>query len=318
MRWFWLALLMCGALLTPRLYAQRTSALIGQALDKQLPQAEFKFSGTLPQAIAAFGDMTGVRIEADDAVYDALPWGDLTTFHAEFKHQTLRQALTAICQKLGLQYDLQDQAVHLSPLPALQRLGRRCTVEELQALDLLGRTPLEAKELSLPAVKLLALIDDRLEKSPYAVENRAFPPQNKTTLNVSRHSTLLDALEEISLQTSATWYPWGQTIVVLGKTDQICMQHSKRISTRFNGEDVSDVLLELSKRSGVAFQIQPGAVQKIAPQFRTIRLVLDNATIQQTLESISGFTGLAYTVTDDGVRIYTPLPATAAATTQSN
>jgi hypothetical protein len=312
-----LLVLSIPCLIASPLAAEQTSALIAQALDKQLPQNEIRFNGTLPQVIQQFGDMTGVRIEADDAVYDALPWGDLTTFHAEFHHETLRQALSAICQKLGLQYELQDQAVQLHLLPPLERLGRRCTVDELQCLDFLASTPLEPKQTEFTAERLVTTIDAKLEKSPYAIQNRAFASDDKTPVNVSRHATLLDALEEISLQTNATWYPWGDTLVVLRKSDQIRLQLSKRITLRFEGDDIGSVLLDLSQRSGVDFQIQPGAEQKIPAAFRTVRLVMENATVQQALESIAGFTGLDYSITDRGVYIWNATVA-ATASTQNN
>jgi hypothetical protein len=306
----------CGLvlLLASAAPAQEMSALIGQALDKQLPDAKIDFSGTLPQAIAKFGDMTNVRIEADGAVYDLLPWGDLTTFSARFEHQTLRQALGAICQKLGLEYQLDKQAVELHPLPALARLGRRCTVEELAALDLLGRTPLEPADLHPTGGRLLASIDSKLQKTSYAIEDRAFDSQDKAVVTVARNATLLDGLEEISLQTNATWYPWGKGIVVLRKPDQIRMQLGRRITTRYSGQDISEVLLDLSQRSGINFEIEPGAIQKIAPHFRTVKLLLDNATVQQALESISGFTGLGYSVTNSGIHISYALPTPPSAT----
>ena len=40
------------------------------------------------------------------------------------------------------------------------------------------------------------------------------------------------------------------------------------------------------------------------PEFRTIHLVLDNATVRQALESISGFTGLGYLVKPNGVYVW--------------
>jgi hypothetical protein len=309
--------LLTFALFTPALRAEQTSALIAQAMDKQLPKNEIHFDGTLPQAITDFGDMTGVRIEADDAVYDILPWGDLTNFRADFRHQTLRQALAAICQKLGLQYELQDASVQLHLLPPLQRLGRRATVQELQCIDFLAGAELDAKQTDFSAERLLAAIDARLEKSPYAVENRAFIPADPTPVNVSRHASLLDAMEEIAAQTNATWYPWGETIVVLKKSDQIRLELSRRITVRYDGQDVGNVLLDLAHRGGLDFQIQPGALQKIPTEFRTLRLELDNATVQQALESIAGFTGLGYTVTDGGVSIWSA-PASATASTQNN
>jgi hypothetical protein len=293
------------------------SGLIGLTLDRQLPREHIEFAGTLPQAIETFAALTGVRMQVDRSVYDVLPWGDRTTFRATFQHQTFRQALTAICRKLGLEYDLSNQAIELRPLPALRRMGRRCTIEELQALDLLGRVPLQAAELHTSAARLLAAIDARLAGSPLAIQNRAFGPDNPAKVTVARNSTLLQALDEISLQTNATWYPSATSIIVLKKVDQIRMQLATRVTVRFDGKDVSEVLLDLSRRSGIDMEIEPGAIRKIDPPFRTIRLELENASVEQALQSICGFTGLAFAVTDHGARIWYAMPPATQPATES-
>ena len=60
------------------------------------------------------------------------------------------------------------------------------------------------------------------------------------------------------------------------------------------------MLLELSQRAGVDFTVDPGAYQKIPAQFRNIQLLLDNASVQQALQSIGGYTGLGFDITDKG------------------
>src|SRR3954471_6816769 len=115
--------------------ASVTSALINKALDTQ---QKLELDTTLPQAMTQIGSMTGVRIEADPAVWDLLPWGEQTNITAKIENHTLREALSAITLKLGLEYALTDEAVELRPMPALRRLGRRSTVQELAALDLLN------------------------------------------------------------------------------------------------------------------------------------------------------------------------------------
>jgi hypothetical protein len=328
---FCLVFFVCSAAL-----AQNTSALINEQLDKLV---KLKIDAPLPQAMQQIGADTGVPIHASQAVWDLLPWGEQTKITATIENQTLRGALQAITRKLGLTFELGDQAVELRPLPALQRLGRRATVEELQVLDLLARTPYEPAATSAPAPatgtpaaagagggagagagasvsvrQVLATVDARLESanSPFAIENRAFNGESAPAIGIARNATLLDALEAIHKKTDATWYPWGKTLVIVPKTDQVRNQLAKTISARFNGVDVGQVLTELFTRAGVNYTIEPGALQRIAPEARTIRLTLDNATIQQALESIAGFTGLAYSVTENGVAISNPTTGAAA------
>ena len=282
----------------------KTSALINEELDKL---AEFQLSGTLPQAIKEITNKTGVPIEITPQTYDLLPWGEQTTINAKIANQTLRKALEAITRKLGLTLELRDEAIEIKPLPALRRLGRRATVDELAVLDLLSRTDLKL-DAERPTVKqILAAVDNRLDelKSPFAVENRA---QADAILDapvaVARNATLLTALEAIPQATDATWYPWGNTLIIRPKADHVRDMLGKTITRSWNGVDVSQVLAELANLSGVSFVIEPGAVQRISGDSRNIRLVLENAPISQALESIAGFTGLAWSVNDKGVYIW--------------
>jgi len=252
-------------------------------------------------------NQTGVRIEPTAAVYDLLPWGEQTSVTATIKNQTLREGLDAIARKLGLHFVLKDNYVELQPMPALARLGQRSTVQELQALDQLATT-----QLTFPAdqVKVSALVDavDKklLEiKSQFAVENRLGDRVSPDRLvSVPRNATMMEALEALSNQTNGTWYPWGKSIVILPKEEQVRKMLGKQITVRYDGVDVDQVLRELSARSGVEFVMEPGATQRVPREYRKVRLVLDNATIQQALESLAGFTGLGYVINDQGVYVW--------------
>lgn len=297
-------LLLCTSIAT----AQNTSALINQAMDKQV---KLEIDATLPDALEQIEKETAVPIKASPIVWDVLPWGEQTNVKVKIENQTLRQALSAITQKLGLTFDLQDEAVQLEPVPALRRLGKRATLQEVAAVDALASLPLDPATHEMLARGLIDAVDAQLvaAKSPFAVENRATDSEIRSArVDVPRNVSCLDALEAMARQSNITWYPWGRSIVVLGKQEQIHNQLMRTITLRFDGIDVSQVLLELSERASVTFFIEPGAVQRIAPEFRKIRLVLDNATIEQTLESLSGFTGLNYTITRDGVTIWNLSP----------
>ena len=166
------AILLLLLVLSPSLRADQTSALINQQLDS-LVSLDLK-NKPLPEAMKIIGQQTGVRIDAAAGVYDLLPWGDQTTINAKVENQTLRGALSAIAQKLGLTFTLKDNYIELQPMPALAQLGQRATVRELEALDKLAST---AANLPSDRVKVSALvesIDHKLVelKSPFAIENR--------------------------------------------------------------------------------------------------------------------------------------------------
>jgi len=296
------ALLIVG--LCPPLFADQTSALINQELDKLV---QLRVDGVLPQVLKTIEDKTGVPIRPDPAVYDLLPWGEQTNVSARIENQTLRDALTAITGRLGLAIELAPEAVIVKPMPALARLGRRSTVQELEALDLLRRTDLGLQNDRVTMQQLVDAVDAKLlaMKSPFAVEFRPgdeLKPASSVT--VPHGAKMAEALESLQTDTDATWYPWGRSILVIPKETQVRNQLLRPINIRFNGEDISQVLAELSQLAGVPFQIEPGAIQRVQPEFRTVRLVLDNATVRQALESLAGFTGLGYEVKGGEVYIW--------------
>ena len=119
-----------------------------------------------------------------------------------------------------------------------------------------------------------------------------------------RNATLADALESLVKETPLTWYPWGKTILIVPKEEQVRSQLSRTITMRFAGVDVAQVLSELSQRAGVRFEIEPGAIQRVPADVRNVHLMLDNSSITQALDTIAGFTGLGYVVTPRGVYIW--------------
>jgi hypothetical protein len=281
-----------------------TSALINEALDKPV---KMELKTTLPTALQTITKQTGVPIDADRSVYELLPWGEQTNVDVTIENQTLREALAAIARKLGLDFVLKPESVELRPLPALRRLSRRATVDELRALDLLGSTPLQLNNTRPTLRQLVDGVDAKLQslKSDFAVEFRAGDTvRAEQPVSVPRNATMAQALEAIAQETDATWYPWGGSVVVVSKEDQVRNQLEKAVTVRYNGVELAQVLSELSQMAGVAFSIEPGAIQRVPPEFRTVKLLLENASIRQALENIAGFTGLGYVVNAKGVYIW--------------
>jgi hypothetical protein len=287
--------------------APDSSALINEALDQPVI---LKLNTVLPKAISTIADQTGVKVDVDPAVWDLLPWGEQTNIEVNLDKQTLRKGLEAVAQRLGLVMVLNAQAVELQPMPPLRRLGRRATDKELEALYLLSTTPLD----NLPGrdkatvEQIVEAVDAKLQqvKPELAVEFRrrdlVKPDQ---PVSVARNATMADALEALSREAAITWYPWGRSIVVLPREMQIRNnQLSRPIDVRFNRVDVAQVLVELEQASGVPFEIEAGAVQRVPPESRVIDMVLSNVSVQQALEAVSGVTGLDYVVKGEGIYIW--------------
>lgn len=309
--------LLLGATASPALFAQgRTSALIGAQLDKQI---KLELANTpLPRVLTAIEEQTGVPVRVSDDVYGTLPWGEQTPITATIQGMTLRDALSAISSKLGLQFDLRDEYVELSPVPSLRRIARRSTLQELRTLDVLGtrRLPVSAQGWTLET--LMRALDDALaaldreaavaKQTPpgLVVEFRPTPDldPNQQAILVSRDATLTDALDAIAQQTKLTWYPWGDSVVVLPKRDVIAGRLERPVSLRYDGVDVAQVLVDLARQTGVELAIEPGAIQRVTPEFRIIRMSVESASARQALESLQGYTGLGYAITDTGVYVW--------------
>ncbi len=282
-----------------------SSGLINEALDKPV---EVELKTTLPNALQEIKNRTGVPIELAPGVLDLLPWGEQTNLDVKIANQTLRQAISAIARTLGLTYVLTPESVELRPMPALQRLGRRATVDELKVLDLLASTQLGLDKSRPTLLELVDAIDQKLValKSDFSIEYRADASLRKEppAVTVPRNATMAQALDAIAKDTPLAWGPWGHSVLIKSKESWTRDQLEKLVTRRFDAQDVGQVLSDLADYSGVDFTIEPGSLQRISAQSRTITLILENRSVAQVLELIAGFTGLSYSVNEKGVYIW--------------
>src|SRR5437899_323924 len=111
--------------------AQKSSALINKALD-EIYALNLTQNTPLQEVLKKITADTGVPVEVSGEAYDLLPYGEGTALTVKIENQTLRGGLNAIARSLGLIVEVKEEVVQLQPLPALRRLGRRATVEELK------------------------------------------------------------------------------------------------------------------------------------------------------------------------------------------
>ena len=230
--------------------------------------------------------------------------------------------------KLGLRFDLRDEFVELSPVPSLKRMGRRATLQELRTIDLLASAKLPTRGDGWTIATLAQAVDAGLLAIDQSLVAKQQPPAHlvlefrpaegvdaaKTPVLVQRDATLADALDAIASQSKLTWYPWGDGVVVLPKRDVVAARLDRPVSLRYDGTDIAQVLMDLARQSGVEFAIEPGAIQRVTPEFRIVRMSVESASVRQALESLQGFTGLGYVVTDDGVYLWNQSSNPASAT----
>jgi hypothetical protein len=276
------------------------------SINKQLDTLQnLKLDTTLPEAIRQIGNQAGIRIDADPAVWALLPWGDQTSIRANIQNRTLRQGLTAITQKLGLEFVLTNDSVQLRPVAALRRLGRRATLDEVAVLDLLGSTAIGLGSDRPSVREIVAAVNEKLAamKSPFAVMNQLPDAVQDGKVAVPANASLTEALEDAAAQAGAAWFPRDRAIVIITAAEQIRSQLARPITARYNGVDIAQVLLELFQHADVHFTVEPGSYEKVPAADRSIQLSLDNTSMLDALQSLTGCTGLSFELTNGGVSV---------------
>ncbi len=302
-----------------------TSALINQLLDSPIDLAIV--NRPLPEVLVTIEDKTGVLVTVAEETYALLPYGRETPINVTGQG-TLRETLNLIGMRLALEPVLRDENVELRPLPALARTGRRASVQELAGLDILQRTPLNLMEGRPDVARLLEAVDLKLAEIDQAASQRSEPPPGFQVENrldeglrerpifIGRNASLLDALEAIHEQTSATWFAWGDSFIVVPKADWVRRRLQSPVTLLRDAVDVQEAISELQQAARVPFNIEPGALQQVPEQHRRITVELRNSTVAEALGRLGGITGLAYDVSDNGVYIYHTSSASAGHTTR--
>src|SRR5690348_19696 len=116
-------LLLALVLLTaaPAIAAQKSSALINEAMDK-LYALEIKQNTPLQQILKKITDDTSVPVQVGGETWDLLPYGEGTALTVKIENHTLGGGLKAIARSLGLNVEVKDEVVELVPMPALRRI----------------------------------------------------------------------------------------------------------------------------------------------------------------------------------------------------
>ena len=308
-----------GAAGSPSEPQPSTSALVNQVLDAPISLSEQ--DKPLPQVLDAISGPTGVPIRVSEETWSLLPYGRQTPISVTVTDTSLRRTLGAITQKLGLDFNLREDHVEIVALPALQRMGRRALLQEIAMLDLLASIDLNLIEDEPTVGELLQAIDlelDRIDAAAtesgaapfgFKVENNLGEAINQQKLLLPRDITMLQAMEAIHRWTSATWMPWNDTLVVQPKSGWVQGRLDRKFETVRTGISIQQLIQELQQASGVQFRLQPNALSRVPEQYQTLRLHLQNSTVRDTLERLSGYTGLNYDVTDDGIYLWNQFKA---------
>lgn len=275
--------------------ADTLEVLIIQALDQ--PTDLNVQEVPIRQALDQLAANTGIPIRLAPGCVSFLPYGSQTKLTATIQKRPLRESLTALLRPLGLEFVAGPKEVTVQPAPPLARMGRRATWDELATLE---------KLLSQPM-------------TPELFGTLRFQFQETGGEAVSNHERLGRAIGGVGEGIAAqvldhacdscgwTWYPEGQVVAILSKTKYVRQQVNRRVSVRYVQASLVGALTDLANRAGVLLRFDPGVLNSLPAQTtERFSLSMENATVWQAFEVISGETGLTPVIEADGVRITRP------------
>lgn len=281
--------------------AQDAEIRTQQALDKpvnlEIPDAP------ITEVFDQLEAMTGVRFVIDDEVAERLPYGRETRMSVTLRDVTLREALTPMLAPQALQWRNEGDAVRIVPAPALRRLGRRASYDELRLLGVLYSAELAGPEGGqgvLDRLRALAETDGMELRLEVDADRDALLRRAARALP----GTGADWLNALCRGERWTWYVSGERIIVLERARQVRRQLARQVSLRYQNAELITVLLDLARKSGVHLDIAPDTMNYVPAETREeFTLIMSDASVSQALEVISGVTGLEFEATHAGLRV---------------
>jgi hypothetical protein len=267
--------------------------LIVQAMEQ--PTSLRLENANIGEAVRILSEQTGVPIEFDRFVLGCLPYGSKSQVNATIENRPLKESLTALLNKFACRFVLEGDKLVIQPRPALFRICRRATWDEVVLIEQLYGTPW-SKELA--ASLEFHFVDMSAED---ADANRKKIYQAAASMSPGHAARVL---EYACRQNGWAWYPEGKVITICTAAHQVERQLQRTVTVQYSEVQLEAVLLDLVGRAGLTLKMEPGALASLPTQQRErFRMMAENLTIRQALELIVGETGLKYSAEADGIRI---------------
>ncbi len=232
---------------------------------------------------------------AQDAI-SALPYGDRTKITMVLDDATVRMGLDAVCNQLALTFEASADSVTVKPAPALARIGRAATWDEIDTL-----TQLHATDWS-NADQVKQVLSDRLRFSGIEGDFDTNWKKLKNAINPQREGPIDAALTEGCNASEWTWYPEGNQIVVLPLEDQVARQLERVISIKQYGAPLANILQELSRLAHVPIEMKGSAATTLPLEIKdSFTLVADGISIREAIAQITMAADLDHVIRDDKV-----------------
>ena len=278
------------------------SISLQQALDQPIDALTVE-NVPIAEVFRKLSEKSGVKFVVDDQTMACLPYGDQTRLDVRMKNATIRKDLSRVLAPEALQWTIENDMVRIVPTEALARMCRRASYDELLTLgnfcshkiaSVPGSTMIEQlrKDANNKELDLAFQGTGGDKAAAIAQADRAVP------------CTGAEWLDRLCQQGPWTWYLWGDQIIVLDRKAQVARQLQQQVSLRYQNEKLITVLLDLARKGRLKLDLEPGVLNYVPSEIRTnFNLVMADASIDQTLQVISGATGLEFVNTEEGVRV---------------
>ncbi|MCB9851336.1 MAG: hypothetical protein H6817_11605 [Phycisphaerales bacterium] len=274
--------------------------LIEQSLDR--PVTLSIKDEPLADAFRTIAEKSGVGVSIGPDTMALLPYGEATRVSLSSQNDRLRDGLTALCNTIGMEYFVTDSGIEIVPSPALYRLGRPISWEELSTLSKLmsthwtGDDDDEYKD-----------IRDQIRFDGVNGELNDNRKQLGKLVEDSGAGSAAAVLDRACAAMNCTWIPWADEIVVMSSARQVEYQMQRVVSLQYQYAPLAEVLRGLSRQAGVPIRMDAAAAASLPDRVRdSLSLVAEGVTVQEALEQIVIATGLAYKTDKSEIVLYRP------------
>lgn len=295
----WVLLAVLPAVCAGSALAQ-SDAQLQRALDRRV--AIDVADAPIPEVFRRLTKTTGVEFLIGEEVYAALPYGDQTRLSVKLRNVTLRKALSPMLAPQAMEWTVERGGVRIVPAPALMRMGRRATYDELVVLGKIH------SERMLPTEKAGSVVEQLRKATGRQELNLFFHVKADQPAALKRAERQLPCaaaawLDMLCHGQGWTWYLWGDDIMIVDKKAQVQRQLQQQVTLRYESAELIAVLLDLARMARVQLTMDPGVMDLVPEQTqKNFNLVMAKATIAQALEVISGATGLKFSTHAEGIR----------------
>jgi hypothetical protein len=266
---------------------------------------------TLVQIIAQLEGTKREWIDLPTNTLGYLPYGIKTPVMINLPRMKLRRFLHELLDPMSLDFrivQIEDgkAMLRIEPRPELIRIGRRATIDEVELLRVIrtvkvARGPLVG-QLRKAASRADIAIQFDLAGWPRA---KAIAGLDELTGRMER-STFAGVLDQYCAEHNWAWRVDRMSVRVLDKPKQVLHQLHRTVVVRWNNVELDEALIELGSAAGVLVQFQPAMMEGVEQQNKRLTWTIPSQTILQTMEKVSGRTGLAYEVREESVYFYAP------------